>query len=273
MEYSTIMSRMFGMAKAAKNFLITGANRGLGLELACQLAAAGQEVIVTARPSKMDELNQSMQAVGVKPLAVIPLDLLQGPEKNVLGEILDNLPPITSAVHCASPYWTEPLMKTSPFDLRDLHNVMLNDTLLLHALAQQMMSSKTAGVLAVTGAVIGMPNINFRGMMGLVKAHQRQLANVLEHEAEQARIHNGSGLHVRHFNLGSFRPGDAANNDPQNFIPESFVAQVIIDALNNPLLYNPDTNLVSPSDEQKYKVSATVTPQTFQSEAPCPTKN
>jgi NAD(P)-dependent dehydrogenase (short-subunit alcohol dehydrogenase family) len=37
------------MAKASRTALVTGANRGLGLETARQLAGEGYEVIVTSR--------------------------------------------------------------------------------------------------------------------------------------------------------------------------------------------------------------------------------
>lgn len=54
----------------AKRVVVTGANRGIGLEYARQLAARGDEVIATARrPEEADELR-ALEGVSVHPLDV-----------------------------------------------------------------------------------------------------------------------------------------------------------------------------------------------------------
>ena len=62
-------------AAAPKRVLITGANRGLGLEFARQYVSRGDRVIATARdPKKADELNKLANAHS-KQLTVVPLDV------------------------------------------------------------------------------------------------------------------------------------------------------------------------------------------------------
>ncbi|MFL5508176.1 MAG: SDR family oxidoreductase [Gemmatimonadaceae bacterium] len=69
--------------------LITGANRGIGLEFARQYAADGWDVIATARePDKADELNQL--GVRVEPLELTDLDAVAGFGER-LGDRLDLL--------------------------------------------------------------------------------------------------------------------------------------------------------------------------------------
>ena len=58
-----------------RRVVVTGANRGLGLELARQLAAAGDEVVATARqPKKADALHKLVSESGGR-VSVVGLDV------------------------------------------------------------------------------------------------------------------------------------------------------------------------------------------------------
>src|SRR4051812_40523738 len=67
-------------------YLVTGANRGLGLEFARQLAARNDRIIATARePEKATDLARLVHDV-------LPLDLLDPGSIAALGERLEGRP-------------------------------------------------------------------------------------------------------------------------------------------------------------------------------------
>lgn len=262
--YANIMrlTRLFNTTVKTKNVLITGANRGLGLELSDQLTKAGWRVSATARPEKMDELEHNFKKIGADAKQIFAWDLCETPDQNKIKSLLSMADAEWSAVvHCASPYWTKLLAETTPSELERFHNVMANDTLLLTSATELMKKQVNPSVLAITGAVIGRPNINFRGIIGLVKAHQRQLSAALEYETNNSDA--AKKLSVRHFDLGSFRQTPLAEENPRQFIPEPFVAKVIADCLEQPKKYNHDTHLVSPNDEDNYGVTASLMPVNY----------
>jgi NAD(P)-dependent dehydrogenase (short-subunit alcohol dehydrogenase family) len=60
-----------------RRVVVTGANRGLGLEFTRQLAAAGDEVVATARhPKTADELNKVVTTSGGR-VTVVRLDVAE----------------------------------------------------------------------------------------------------------------------------------------------------------------------------------------------------
>lgn len=72
--------------------LITGANRGIGLELVRQLAAAGHEVIATARqPQDAEELN-ALSAQSEGKIEVIALDVSERSRPAAIAEELKGRP-------------------------------------------------------------------------------------------------------------------------------------------------------------------------------------
>lgn len=77
------------------NVLITGANRGIGLEMTRRYAAAGANVIATARhPEKADELNKLVAGTGrvtVLPLEVANEASVAAMAKAIAGQPIDIL--------------------------------------------------------------------------------------------------------------------------------------------------------------------------------------
>lgn len=71
--------------------LITGANRGLGLELARQYAADGWDVVATAREPEQADALQALAGVRLEQLDVAELDQVTGFGGHLAGETLDLL--------------------------------------------------------------------------------------------------------------------------------------------------------------------------------------
>jgi NAD(P)-dependent dehydrogenase (short-subunit alcohol dehydrogenase family) len=77
-----------GSAKEARTVLVTGANRGLGLEFAKQFSDAGWKVIATARePDKAEELHQLGERV-----EVVQLDVTDAKSVAALAKELEEQP-------------------------------------------------------------------------------------------------------------------------------------------------------------------------------------
>jgi hypothetical protein len=254
-------SRMFDYnPKVAKKVLITGINRGLGVALAKMLTNMNYEIFATARPEKIANFGILQDREGFAVKSCMGWDLLSQPNAQKIDEILAMVPgDLHAVIHCASPYSRTLLTDTSREELMQYSNVICNDTIFLQAVANRMKQQHICSVLAITGSVIGLPHIDYRGMIGLVKSHQRQLAGVLDFESNPARGEEKL-LHIRHFNLGSFRENSAVLQEPEQFIPEEFVAEVIVNSLEYPEKYELHTHLVSKSDEKKYGVNASITP-------------
>jgi NAD(P)-dependent dehydrogenase (short-subunit alcohol dehydrogenase family) len=69
-------------------YLITGTNRGIGLEFVKQVLAQGHDVVATCRnPENVPELRQLQQANGA--LRVLPLDLASAESRQVLVDALN----------------------------------------------------------------------------------------------------------------------------------------------------------------------------------------
>jgi len=236
-----------------KTVLITGANRGLGKLISKKMAAQGWEVYVTARNA--DLLSSEFKRDGINYKNCIDWNLCATPSQQRINQIFAELPnTISAVVHCASPYMKTPLLESSPEEIVAYSNSMQNDILFSKAAVDKLKTSGNNSVLAITGAVIGLPNYFSLGMMGLLKANQRQLAGVLEQELKSDP---GNKVHVRHFDLGSFVD---EVTDPYKQISTEFVANTIIDALNNPLAYPHEIHLLSKENENDFSVKSTKVP-------------
>ena len=70
-----------------KTHLVTGANRGIGLEFARQLAGRGDRVFAACRmPGEADDLLTLMAEVGAERLSIVKLDVLNAKSIEALGE-------------------------------------------------------------------------------------------------------------------------------------------------------------------------------------------
>ena len=237
-----------------KTVLITGANRGLGKLISQKMAAQGWVVYATARDAKA--MAAAFEKEGLRCSQYMDFDLCETPNPERIDQLFAALPQtIDAVVHCASPYMKTPLLETSSEEIEAFSNAMQNDILFSKAAASKLRTSSNPNpVLAITGAVIGLPDFYALGMMGLLKNNQRQLAGVLAHELEQAK----ASVSVRHFDLGAFRDEVL---DPDKEISTEFVATTIIDALNNPSEYPLNIHLLPKENEQDFGVKATRAPE------------
>lgn len=233
-----------------KTVLITGANRGLGKLISKKMSEQGWEVYLTARNA--DLLSSEFKRDGINYKNCIDWDLCAPPSQEKIDQIFAELPnTISAVVHCASPYMKTSLLESSPEKIVAYSNAMQNDILFSKAAADKLKTSGNNSVLAITGAVVGLPNYFSLGMMGLLKANQRQLAGVLEQELKSD---SGNKVHVRHFDLGTFVD---EVTDPYKQISTEFVADTIIAALNKPLAYPHEIHLLSRENENYFNVKST----------------
>jgi NAD(P)-dependent dehydrogenase (short-subunit alcohol dehydrogenase family) len=85
--------------------LVTGANRGLGLELARQYAADGWDVIATCRdPSRAVALHSLQPKIELQPLELANLEAIAGLGKRLAGREIDVF--IANAGVMSAPYMT-----------------------------------------------------------------------------------------------------------------------------------------------------------------------
>ncbi len=233
-----------------KTVLITGANRGLGQLLSKKMAEQGWEVYVTARHP--DLLSSEFKQAGIEFKKCIDWDLCAPASQQKINQIFAEVPNTISAViHCASPYMKTPLLESSPEQIAAYSNAMQNDILFSKTAVEQLKKSGNQSVLAISGAVIGLPHYFSLGMMGLLKANQRQLAGVLDQEVKACA---GNKVHVRHVDLGCFVDHVT---DPYTQISTEFVADSIIAAVNTPLAYPHEIHLLSPENEKDFNVKST----------------
>ncbi|MCK5575302.1 MAG: SDR family NAD(P)-dependent oxidoreductase [Sphingomonadales bacterium] len=102
--------------------LVTGASRGIGRSVALQLAKAGAKVICVARTQGgLEELDDDIQALGLEPAVLVPLDLKDGDAIDRLGGVVAKkwgkldilvanagvLGPITPVSHIQPRNWDE----------------------------------------------------------------------------------------------------------------------------------------------------------------------
>lgn len=245
---------MFGrISTSLRAILVTGANRGLGLSLAKRLSASeNYQVYLTAR--NPEETKKYYKEHAIKYSNIFGLDLFSSPSSKI-SQILDTVPGLSAVIHCASPYTTKPLLETSEEEMKQYAHCMYLDQIIMKKSLEKLQKSKhRSPTLIMTGAVIGLPEFYSRGIMGLLKAQQRQLMGILHEEA----IQDSSKICVRHLTLGSFRDEP---EDITKFIPTSFVADVIIRMLNNPEGFSFDTCLLPKENEDYYNVQATLKPE------------
>lgn len=237
-----------------KKVLITGANRGLGLELAKKLSAEGYQIYATARDQ--EELKSTFDKERISYGCVYGLDLFDTTPAKV-AHIFDSLPPLSSVIHCASPYTTKTYLETPIEEIEQYTKSMFADHVIMKNAVEKLKTSPNKGTLVVTGAVIGLPHIYSRGIMGLVKLNQRQLAAILEYECAQQVERN---VFVRHFTLGSFRDEVAAIETDQ-YISTDFVAETIHRVIEKPENYSNDICLLSSENEEDYGIRASFCPE------------
>lgn len=233
-----------------KRALITGGNRGLGFEIAKRLINKGWQVSVTARNAS--ECRAIFQNEELAVEQVYEVDLFNADTK-CLETVFNSMGQMDVIVHAASPYMRTPLHQCTMIEIDQYTKSMANDQKIAKLALNHFIKAQK-GVLAFTGAIIGMPGMDMLGEMSLVKAHERKIASVCEHEAQQLKLNE---IFVRHFNLGTFaRPDVSYFADIESFYMDTGeVADNVVTVISAPQKYPHNINMYRPEEAKIYSLT------------------
>jgi len=125
--------------------VITGANRGLGLEMAKQYAAAGWDVIATARePEQAEELN------AIDKVSVLPLDAAEDASIEKFAEQLGDRP-VDLFINNAGIYGPSELDREQWLDLFNVN--VVGPVKLATALKDNVAKSQTKKMVVISSQV------------------------------------------------------------------------------------------------------------------------
>jgi NAD(P)-dependent dehydrogenase (short-subunit alcohol dehydrogenase family) len=142
-----------------RRVVVTGANRGLGLEFTRQLAAAGDEVVATTRqPKTADELNK-LASTSAGRVTVVRLDVGGDPADVHAAclEIGERFDAVDLLINNAA-IWTAPDQpdRTSSGPLADLRPDAVLEVLRINAVGPLLVTQALAPSLAAAGRAVVM---------------------------------------------------------------------------------------------------------------------
>lgn len=147
-----------------KTALITGASRGIGRAIACELAAQGiQRVILVARNRvRLVEVAAEVNAMGTEAI-VLPLDLTQTVDVNIaIAKTWKQHGPIHLLVNCAGVAHQSPFLQTKlPKVQEELSLNLMGIYTMTHYLARRMAAKKEGRIVNVSSLMgkIGTPTM------------------------------------------------------------------------------------------------------------------
>jgi NAD(P)-dependent dehydrogenase (short-subunit alcohol dehydrogenase family) len=157
-----------------RRVVVTGANRGLGLEFTRQLAAAGDEVVATARhPKTADALNKLASTSGGR-VGVVRLDVGGDPSDVHAAclEIGERFDAVDLLVNNAG-IWTAPDQpdRASSGALADLRPDAVLDVLRINAVGPMLVTQALAPQLALAGNAVV---VNLTSGLGSIEGATRR---------------------------------------------------------------------------------------------------
>lgn len=208
--------------------LVTGASRGIGFQIALQLAQAGAEIIAVARTvGGLEELDDAIKVIGGK-CTLVPLDLKDHDGIDRLGGViaerwgkLDILVANAGALGTISPVGH---MKAKTFD--ELMNVNLTSTWRLMRTADPLLRLSDAGRVILMTSSVAHSARSFWGPYAASKAAVEVLGRTWAHETAHIamRVNNvnpgGTRTHMR----AQAMPGE----DPETLPTPAEVAAKIV---------------------------------------------
>ncbi|MBA2657124.1 MAG: SDR family oxidoreductase [Tatlockia sp.] len=233
--------------------LITGANRGLGREIAKHLIQRNQQlnkphsIHLTARQNTLQQLNSSQDGSFV---TIYAMDLAEK-DPTEFKKSIKSFPSFDYVIHTASPYSKSKLTEATHEELKEILTCQYNETILLTFLAQNLVDY---GSLVAAGAIIGgvvgpdyirSDNSWYIGLSSLHKSYLRAVMSSLYQELPNKQI--------IHANLGTFRENDefAQEIAGGNALSTTYVAERLIDlAENNQKLQSFNINILTKKEEE-----------------------
>lgn len=136
----------------SQTWLVTGASRGLGRELALQLAARGARVLALARDAGALTLLQEAQS-GIVPL---PVDLADADTLGAaLGRALRDVDDLAGAINNAGIGWYKPFLSHDAAELQRLLQVNLLAPMLVCRAVLPLLLARGAGHIVNIGSDLG----------------------------------------------------------------------------------------------------------------------
>lgn len=189
---------MSATSLAGKVALVTGASRGIGGAVARGLAAAGAQVVMTARTQgALEEQDDAIRAAGGQ-ATLLPLDLRQADSIDPLGPSLyQRFGRLDIFVHCAAVLGKlTPAGHIQPKDLAECVAVNLTATArLIRTLAPLLEAAEGGRAVFLTSSVARKPSA-YWGAYAATKAAAETLALVWADEVE------GKPLRINVFDPG-----------------------------------------------------------------------
>ena len=171
--------------------LVTGASRGIGRASALALAAAGAQIIATARTQGgLEDLDDEIKALTGKPATLVPLDLAQPDGLDQLGLAIHNrFGRLDLLVHCGA--ILGPLTPVSHIDLKAWDQTLaINATAtfrLIRSTEPLLKAAPSGRAIFLTSGRVARPKA-FWGPYGASKAAMEHIVRTWADEMENTSV-------------------------------------------------------------------------------------
>ncbi len=185
---------------AGKRYWLVGASEGLGLALAQQLAAAGAQVILSARNA--ETLARACDAIAGA--TAVPMDVADAAS---VAQAAAQLGPVDGMVFLAGVYWPMTAQAVDADHLTAMCDVNFTGCARVVAAVLPAMVARGAGHIVITGSLSG-----FRGLPGALGYAASKAGVMVLAESLYADL-RGSGIKVQLGNPGFIRTRLTDKND------------------------------------------------------------
>ncbi len=218
-----------------KTWMITGASRGLGRQLALQLAARGDEVLAVARDGgRLQALADEVQRGGgggrIQPLV---LDLADGASLHrLVGEAIAALPRLDGVINNAGIGAYKPLLEHTPAELAAVVQVNLTAVMLVcHAVLPKLLAQRGGHIVNIGSDLARRPLAN----MAAYVASKHGLAGFTHSLLREVK---GQGVKVSLVNPGiidtGFGGSEEGSRDEAWSLRPAALAALVVQLLEQP---------------------------------------
>jgi short-subunit dehydrogenase len=219
---------------AMKTWLITGASRGLGRQLALQLAARGDEVLAVARDTaRLQALADEVHADGRGRVLPLPLDLSDSSALHArISAATAALPRLDGVVNNAGIGAYKPLLAHDPAELMLVIQVNLTAAMLVcHAVLPRLLAQGHGHIVNIGSDLARRP----LAQMAAYVASKHGLAGFTHSLLREVR---SRGVKVSLVNPGiidtGFGGGVEGSGDAHGSLPPEALAAVVLQLLDQP---------------------------------------